>query len=249
MKTVDVGRDQASRVRFVDLPSPFDVWEHGHQQRLGPGDYFVGQPREVCENSGQGLDVPTIDCSIFAGPTRTFWAAPLGCDPVDVHYMDWHGWCDNGTCVNGVKPGASCSVDDDCVEVIHLYHEGLVPSGVYDVQVIDSNCSLQDEGSYSDPLTMIQSVWGDVCGPGSGGACSAVADGVVDVTNDVLGVLDKVANLNDLQKARADIAPREPDFIVDVPNDVLYCLEAFTGDPYPFAPGDPCAPGLSREGD
>jgi hypothetical protein len=93
-----------------------------------------------------------------------------------------------------------------------------------------------------------QAKWGDVCGPGGGGACSGAADGTVDVTNDVLGVLDKFANVSRLQKARADLEPGDfgenngPDFKVNVANDVLYCLEAFTGASYPFAPGDPCAP-------
>jgi hypothetical protein len=78
-----------------------------------------------------------------------------------------------------------------------------------------------------------------------------VADGTVDVANDVLGVLDKFANVNNLQKARADLEPGDdgagngPDFKVNVANDVLYCLNAFTGAPYPFQPGDPCASGLS----
>ncbi len=76
-----------------------------------------------------------------------------------------------------------------------------------------------------------------------------MSEGTVDVTNDVLGVLDKFANVNSLQKARADLEPggdgdnNGPDFKVNVANDVLFALDAFTGDPYPFAPGDPCSPG------
>jgi hypothetical protein len=91
---------------------------------------------------------------------------------------------------------------------------------------------------------MTQSRWGDICGPGPGGACSAQADGVVDVTNDVLGVLDKFANLSDLQKVRADIEPRDLDMMVNVASDVLYTLSAFGGAPYPFVPsgGPPCGP-------
>ncbi len=237
--TADAGRDQAIRVRFVDLPSPFTVWNGM--------DFYAGVPREVCENSGKGLETAPQDCP-SALPTDTFWAAPLLCAKGAAHYMDWRGQCDGGTCAGGLNDGAGCLVDDDCVEVVHFYHEGLVPGGIYDIQVIDSACSLQDEGGYSAALTMIQSLWGDVCGPGPGGACSGVADGTVDVTNDVLGVLDKFANINDLQKSRADLEPGDdgasngPDFKVNVANDVLYCLDAFTGAPYPFAPGDPCRP-------
>jgi hypothetical protein len=232
-------------VRFVNLPSPFHVWNFANTGQ----DFFAGVPREVCENSGKGLETDPADCPASL-PTRTFWAAPLVCDKQGAHVMDWHGWCNVGTCVGGLKEGAPCGLDDDCVEYVHFYHEGLIPGGIYDIQVVDNACSLQDEGGYSAPLTMTQAKWGDVCGPGPGGACSGVADGTVDVTNDVLGVLDKFANVNDLQKARADLEPGDdgtnngPDFIVNVANDVLYCLDAFTGAPYPFSPDDPCGVGL-----
>ncbi len=240
IKTADAGRSQAIRVRFVDLPSPFTVWNGM--------DFYAGVPREVCENSGKGLETAPQECP-SALPTDTFWAAPLLCVKGAAHFMDWRGRCDAGTCVGGLIDGAGCIVDDDCVEVVHFYHEGLVPGGIYDIQVIDNSCSLQDEGGYSAALTMIQSLWGDVCGPGPGGACSGVADGTVDVTNDVLGVLDKFANVNSLQKARADLEPGDdgdnngPDFKVNVANDVLFVLDAFTGGSYPFTPGDPCNPG------
>ncbi len=236
----DPGRTEAIRVRFVDLPSPFTVWNGM--------DFYAGAPREVCENSGKGLETAPQDCP-SAFPTDTFWAAPLLCEKEAAHYMDWRGRCDAGTCVGGLIEGAGCLVDDDCVKVVHFYHEGLVPGGIYDIQVVDSSCSLQDEAGYSAPLTMTQAKWGDVCGPGPGGACSGVADGTVDVTNDVLGVLDKFANINNLQKARADLEPGDdganngPDFKVNVANDVLFVLDAFTGAPYPFVPGDPCNPG------
>jgi hypothetical protein len=208
-------------------------------------DFWAGVPREVCENSGKGLETAPQDCP-NALPTDTFWAAPLVCTKGAAHSMDWRGSCDAGTCVGGLNDGGGCLVDDDCVEVVHFYHEGLVPGGIYDIQVVDSSCSLQDEAGYSAPLTMTQAKWGDVCGPGPGGACSAVADGTVDVANDVLGVLDKFANVNYLQKARADLEPGDdgdnngPDFLVNVANDVLFVLDAFTGAPYPFGPGDPC---------
>ena len=235
------GRTQAIRVTFVDLPSPFHIWNDMI--------FFVGTPREACENSGKGLDTDPADCPA-ALPTDTFWTAPLVCEEQHAEYRDWHGWCDGGTCVGGLKPGASCGIDDDCVESLHLYNEGIVPSGVYAIQVLNSNCSPNKEGGFSAPLRMTQSAWGDVCGPSlTAGACMAVADGIVDVTNDVLGVLDKFANVSALQKARADIEPGDdgpnngPDFKVNVANDVLFALDAFTGGSYPFAPVDPCPPG------
>ncbi len=225
----DAGRSQAIRVRFVDLPFPFDVWNFANTGQ----DFFVGEPFQVCENSGQTLRADLLaegeDCGPAGGLSREWvWAAPLLCDKGAAHFMDW-----------------------TTIDVVHLFHEGLVPQGVYDIQVVDSSCSLQEESGYSTPLTMTQAKWGDVCGPGPGGACTDVSEGSTDVANDVLGLLDKFANINALQKARADIEPGDngtnngPDFKVNVTNDVLFALEAFTGAPYPFTPGDPCAPGMT----
>ncbi len=125
----------------------------------------------------------------------------------------------------------------------YVHHQALVPGGTYALQTIIEGCGLMSEGNYSTPLTMTQGRWGDVCGPGPAGACSGNADGVVDVANDVLGVLAKFTNTLALRKASADVAPATPDRKVDVANDVLFCLDAFTGAPYPFVPGDPCNPG------
>ncbi len=98
-------------------------------------------------------------------------------------------------------------------------------------------------------MRIVQAKWGDICGPGPGGVCTGVADGSADVAQDVVGLLDKFANINAIQKARADIEPGDnginngPDFKVNIARDVLFALEAFSGFPYPFTPGDPCGPG------
>ncbi len=217
------GLQTAIRVKAVDLPVPFDVWNNR--------TWFVGMPEQVCENSGQGRGVPIEECGSAPGlPREWYWAAALECEPANAHFDDW------GT-----------------YDVVHLYHEGLVPGGVYNIQAVAQGCSLESEDSYSTSFTLTQAVWSDVCGPGPSGACSGPPDGVVDVTNDVLGVLDKFANIISLQKARADLEPGDdgvyggtnngPDLKVNVANDVLYCLDAFTGAEYPFEPGDPCNPG------
>ena len=254
VKAGDPKKIQAIRVRFVSLPPPFDIWNGM--------DFWAGKPQEVCENSGKGLETAAWDCPA-ALPTTTFWAAPLVCAKAEAHYMDWHGHCFNGECVGGLEPGKACAQTDDCHIKVSLYNEGIVPSAMltpsgpisvpatYDIQVIHELCPNHDESAYSIPLTMIQAGWGDVCGPGPGGACTGQADGLVDVANDVLGVLDKFANVSNLQKVRADLEPGDfdqnngPDFKVNVAMDVLHCLAAFTGSSYPFNPGDPCGKGLA----
>lgn len=247
VSSANLGWQTAIRVRFASLPAPFDIWDYANTGR----DYFVGVPFQVCENSGQGRRAELLardeDCATAIGFPRDWsWAAPLVCDSETPHFMDWNGQCDGGTCVGGLLEGETCATDGDCFPVVHLFHEGLVPGGTYDIQAVARGCSLESESSYSLPVTITQAIWGDVCGPGGGGACTADPDGVIDATNDVLGVLDKFANANLLPKIRADLEPGDdgPDFLVNVANDVLYTLEAFTGLPYPFAPHDPCGLGL-----
>ena len=76
VKTADPGRSQAIRVRFQSLPTPFDIWEHDHPERVGPGDYFVGEPFQLCENAGQGrrselqAHDPPDDCGPVGGLAR-----------------------------------------------------------------------------------------------------------------------------------------------------------------------------------
>lgn len=176
---------------------------------------WVGQPEETCENSGQGIDVPAPqDCAPVVGPSPTLWSATLQCEP---YYADWTAY---GT--------------------VNVYHASIVPGGTYAIQTIREGCGLTYEGNYSTPLSVTQALWGDVCGPSEAGACTAPADGVVDVTNDVLGLLAKFANTVALNKANADLEPATPDLKVNVANDVLYCLDAFLGSDYPFQPALPC---------
>ena len=213
------------RVTFVQLPSPFHVW---NGMKL-----FAGEPFPVCENSGQGPNVPIENCGPAPGlEPNWFWAVPLVCDPVEAHFSDWTAY-----------------------GVVHLFHEGIIPGGIYDVQAVSDGCPVQEDGSYSASLTITQAIWSDVCGPDiqQGAACATGPDGVVDVTNDALGVLGKFTNTLPLPKRRTDLEPGDdgarngPDLLVNVANDVLFALEAFQGTPYPFTPTNPCAPGFVVE--
>lgn len=89
-----------------------------------------------------------------------------------------------------------------------------------------------------------------MCGPAATGACAGPPDGTVDVVNDVQGVLDKYWNTNALQKARADLLglgspepPETPDQLVGIVPDVMACLDAFVGTPYPFDGPQACGGG------
>ncbi len=173
---------------------------------------YVQQPEVYCENAGTSQQIP---CPDDAGglPQTWFWGATVGCDPW------WDDWTQ--------------------YDVVHVYHEGINHSGVYDIQVIDAGCSPAEEGDYSTPLTQTTSPWADSisncttfpCGPADG------ITGIVDIT----AILDKWKNLpGNLQKVRADIegSPAGDYFVPDQAiniTDVSDCLSAFLG--YSYAPG------------
>lgn len=180
-------------------------------QALEGRSFWVTEPQEICENSGHGPEILPEDCGpAFGVSPITFWSATLDCQP---HYADWNGY---GT--------------------IHVQHQGILPGGTYEIRAIDERCAV----SHSAPLELTTSVWGDVCGPSAMGSCLAPPDGVADVTNDVLAVLGKFAGTFPLQKARTDLEPGVLDSKINVANDVLFTLDAFTGGSYPFDAPEPC---------
>ena len=145
----------------------------------------------------------------------TFTTASLQCDPV---YDDW---------------GA--------IGTVHVYHQAIVPGGVYEIQAIPSTCEATNEANYSPALALGSGRWGDVVGPFDTGLGTWTdADGSVDVATDVVAVLDKFGSLpGSPTKARADLEPATPDQKINI-TDVTVILDAFGGAGYPFAPPAPC---------
>jgi hypothetical protein len=166
---------------------------------------WVGEPKVYCENAGHA-DPPGGGCGPAPGLDREFLAATLQCSPL---YRDWNA--------DGV---------------MHVFHEGLIPGGIYDVQTIEEGCSTTAESSYSPALELRMSGWGDVVSDCTTTPCGP-PNGRVDVTTDVTAVLDKFKNsLNALVTARADIEPQVPDQKINI-SDVTFALDAFRGRSYP----------------
>jgi hypothetical protein len=264
----DPGRSQAIRVTAVSLPPPFDVW-NGQE-------WYVGEPRKYCEGAGSAQwahpDEP-LPCGpapgVYLSGQDWFWVAPLVCDPLSAYQTDWtslRDYCNtpgspgynSRPCMSDAQCGSGiCGVDG----VVHLYHEAIVPShmasgagpidipAVYDIQVIDSACSLSDEDAYSAPLTMTQPGFGDINTDVS--TCpNGPPDGSVGVVTDVVGALNKFSNIMcAMQKARGDLVPCLVDFNIGIP-DVVAALGAFTGGDYEDACGTgQCGPlGLCKGG-
>ena len=102
------------------------------------------------------------------------------------------------------------------------------------------------ESSFSTPLELTTSLWGDVADvfngctilPSGYQDCWAPPDGDADF-DDITAVVDKFRNLpGALMKPRADLAPKAPDRLIDFV-DIPWAVDAFRGLPYPFdGPGE-----------
>jgi hypothetical protein len=151
-------------------------------------------------------------------------AATLGCNPV---YRD--DWSTLGT--------------------IDVFDPGIIPGAVLDVQLIEINCSVGDETSYSDPLTVVMSAVGDVVGSDCVPPPCSPPQGVVDFV-DVMAVLNKFMGVDPSRprKAIADVVSSHsgdpnPDQRIGFA-DIGWTVDAFRGTPsLPIGPPttDPCA--------
>ncbi len=136
------------------------------------------------------------------------------------------------------------TADWSALGTIHIYHEGIIPGGVYEIREIDATCPLSDPVEVSPALSLTMSRWGDLVGHCVVTPCTP-PNGVVGVAFDAVALLDKFSNApGAVTKARADLEPGLPDQLINI-TDITRVLDAFGGAPYPFAgPGasDPCSP-------
>ena len=181
---------------------------------------WVLEPEEICAQSGIG---PGQDC-----PGGSFYkVAGLTCDQAEAHFTDWAA---EGT--------------------VYLHHPGIVPDGLYDVQLLDETCNAGLEAGFSPVLSVPMSAFGDISGlfdPTAGEHGVWVApDNNVGIGQDVLAAIAAFSNRpGNVGKTRADIEPCLLDFRVNI-SDIVKLLDAFRALPYPFVPGlgdcpsDPC---------
>lgn len=142
----------------------------------------------------------------------TFTASHLQCDPF---FMDWSS-----------------------IDLLHVLGAEILPSSMYDVQLIHESCSnLFSESNYTLPLTIETSKWGDIRSP-------FITD--LNVTSqpdiqDILSIVDKfLGNLNPI-KPRSQLQPNVPmpGTSVSIAG-VLRCVDAWLGVVYPFEGPSDC---------
>ena len=213
----------SEKVRYVS----FSAGDSGRNQALRvrltslppPFDYLNGQDMWV----GEPRDIsesPLIGDGDPSPPPPLFTGANLQCTP---YFRDWSE-----------------------LGIVHVSDDEIVPSATYTIQVIDDECELTNEADYSAALTLTTSAWGDVVGTCVTNPCGP-PDGVVNVTADVVAILDKFKGLPGAPiKARMDLYPAVPNGIVNF-DDIVGALDAFKGHAYPppyFDFPSPC-PGSS----
>ncbi len=219
--TPDAGRSLAFRVTFVEMPPPYADWE-GVQM-------WVAEQILYCEGAGQGIPPDALGCGSAPGQPRHWLTSTLQCEPF---FMDWSlQW----KCPYWPQNKEPCLTDADCDgecrKTIHISHEGIIPGATYAVQAIDSTCVLA-ESSFSEPLLITTSRWGDVVSDCTTTPCGP-PDGSIDVTTDVTAILDKFKNARGAAvKTRTDIEPATPDQKINI-SDVTYALDGFRGRSYP----------------
>jgi hypothetical protein len=228
--------DLALRVTFADLPAPYDAW-NGVTMWAGP-------PETYCENSGQGAEPPEGCATAPGQDSDTFFASHLQCEP---HYRHWDGVCHEGVCVGGLSDGETCDETQDCISLLHVFHQGIVPGGVYEVQSILAGYSTAVEANYSDSLVVDTSRWCDLVKDCTTQPCSP-PNGTVDITTDVTALINKFKNLGTApSQVRTDLIGNFVPYVPDQQTTVLefsYAVDAFLGFGYPFVPTGPppCAP-------
>ncbi|MCH8851791.1 MAG: BPTI/Kunitz domain-containing protein [Planctomycetes bacterium] len=129
-----------------------------------------------------------------------------------------------------------CRDDWSTLGEVHVFHQGIVPTSLYHVDVVDCTCNTTDKTNYSPALSLSTSVFGDtlenlaIVPPGP-------PDNLRNV-DDVLGVILSFSSaLSAPRKPRSDIEPNCLDLLVNI-TDALITLKGFSGGDYaePFPP-------------
>ncbi len=125
-------------------------------------------------------------------------------------------------------------------DLVHAFHEGIIPEAEYRVEVIDENCNAGSPSSYSDPLDMMTPVWGDTITDFTT-VPPAPPNGTVDIIDATAVVGAFVSDLTGIRKARGDLEPACLDLFINI-TDVIQAVSGFQGLSYAFEPtaADPC---------
>ncbi len=179
--------------------------------------WWVGEPQEVCENAGHGPGVPPSSCGSVPGiPKTTMWSSELVCSAV---CLDWHSLTD---------------MSGNPLDVIQVGDPDIVTGSTYEIWAVDCACDMFNGANYSGPVAWNTAKWGDTTHVLPSDCPRSSPNGTIDLILDCVGILDRFTNLPcAILKSRADIAPSDPNRIIDI-MDAVRCVDAFRGGDYPY---------------
>ena len=173
---------------------------------------LTGLPEEFAALTGTemwvGAPFPVNRFPGNNGPDEpNFMVARLGCQP---SFQDW---------------GA--------IGEIQVFGDAVVPGASYLVQAVIATCFNAGISQFSAPFVVETSLWGDLVGDCTSTPCSP-PEGIINITTDLVAQLDSFSDLpGSVNKFRADIEPRVPDFLINI-TDIVATQNAFSGFAYPF---------------
>lgn len=198
------------KCRFVTLPPP-PTGMRAVRVRLNslhhPSPPYTGDTaQDFSAFEGQvrwlGPPVQYIESTSSGIP---FMMSTLQCDP---YYTDW-----------------------STVGIVHVTGNEVVPSSVYDVQWITVGCQEGSESSFSSPLTIATTRWGDVEEPFNPPSPTVQPD-----VSDISALVNKFKSAPGAPiKARALLSGNVPDPTFDLSfAHISDCVDAFRGQGFPY---------------
>jgi len=159
---------------------------------------------------------PASECPDSTTLGTTFWCAKLQCDPV---YLDWQAT---------IGP-----------DVLYVTGAEVIPSSMYDVQILPEACDGTAEPSYSAALQLSTARWGDVGEPlQEPSPASRSQPNVLDIS----AAVDKLKDVpTALHKPRIQLQENDPDPTASINVlEISFTVDAVKAAGYPFAGPSSC---------
>lgn len=162
----------------------------------------------------------------------TLFQAPEGMEEhIGTIWWAGHPTIQNDTSNEYIAP-LSCEpvmINWRSVDQLHVFGQGIIPGATYTVETHPMFC-MESTIVSSDPhfLFVETAQWGDIVGPQNKSPDDSVDE------QDIMAVLEMFeGTLESFNRVRADVHPATPNQTIDI-LDILYVVDAYLGNDYPF---------------
>jgi hypothetical protein len=130
-------------------------------------------------------------------------------------------------------------MDWGSVGLVHVFGSEVMPSSIYEIAAISTDCNTNNETNYAPALTVQTGIWGDIADPIQ--QPSPATRTQPDIS-DVSALVDKFrAWPGAPMVARSLLQPNVPDPILPINfSDISACVDSFKGVAYPYEGPEPC---------